>query len=153
MALPDKNSLPFRQLDPLKPRIEPPHRPKVEKLQKDLVKDSWLEGGEASMYDVKRYFRNPQVRSDLRRKLKIPQNDTTQLNKHIEDMMKMIPNRFRTGVIEESEVKGSEFQRRKYWGAKRDIKEKSMEGFTRQELIDIARRKAKIKYIEEKFGK
>lgn len=154
MPLPNQNN---KQSPINKPKLPQKSEP-FQKLDMgykkiDLIKGSWLRGGEASMYDVKKYFRRPEVRSDLRRRLKIPQNDTTQLDKHIEDMMKMIPNRFKTGVIEESEISGSEFQRKKYWGTKHDIEEKRKGGFTKPELKDIARRKEKIKYIEEKFGK
>lgn len=105
------------------------------------------------MKDIKRYFRNPAVRSDLKQRLKIPQNDLKELDKHIESMLKIIPNRFKTGAIGKSEVSGLEFQRKKYWDVKRDIKTKSKDGFTKPEIKDINRLKEKMKYIEEKFGK
>ena len=39
MGSPDKKTFPFSQLDPLKPRVIPPHRPKIEKplLQKRSI--------------------------------------------------------------------------------------------------------------------
>lgn len=132
---------------------EPMEKPKEGSKKLDLVKGSWLEGGEVGMDKVKRYFRRPDVRSDLRRRFKIPQNDTTQLDKHIQDMMEMVPNRFQTGVIDQSEVTGSEFQREKHWGLKHDIDKKREDGLTKEELIDIDRHKEKLDYIEEKFGK
>ena len=133
--------------------MEFPKKTQPTQPKQDLVRGSWLKGGEASIYDVNKYFRRPEVRSDLKRRFKLPQGDVTQLDKYINQMMKMVPNRYRTGVIEKGEVLGSEFQRNKYWKLKHDVREKSKDGFTKNEIMDINRQKEMVKYIEEKFGK
>jgi hypothetical protein len=121
----------------------------------DLVKDSWMKGkSEIDTVTLGGYFKNPAVRSDLRRRLKMPQNSSKeQLDKEINSMLKMIPNTFGPGLIRESEIKSREAQRGNYWGPIHDAKEKSKGGFTYEEKLAILRDKAKRDFIKKKFKK
>lgn len=130
-------------------KVEPPKKQEAKPHRTDPMRNDWFRGrSQVPKNEIDRYFRDPKVRFDLKRKLNI--STEQKLDEEIKDMKKMIVNRFGTGAVDMGEVKRS--IREEYWNAKHDIEEKRKGGLAVEESKEIKRREEELKFLKEKFG-